>query len=289
MTDKTKKKPLPPAAARSLGQVPLSSIVVDEAWNSRRVSGEEGEELAEGELGADEALRESIVQSGILQPLGVVALPEGSPKPFRLVYGFRRMKAARLLKLASVPCVLVEAEGARIANLAENFARKNLEPWELMEALAQAKAENPNLTTDELGKATAKHANYVANLLRLRRKLCPELLEGYRSRGASMHLRHLITVCKLPHADQVERYNLLVTGAKGGRPKGSLGGDQHRPGIVAESKHLRRWLKQVNATKPTALDQKAWLAGARYAFECALGKRTFVLSVAADDDASVDE
>ena len=288
MTVKTKKKPLP-AAARSLGPVPLSSIVVDESWNSRRLS--EGEP-DEGELDADQALRDSITQSGILQPLGVVAQPEGSTKPFRLVYGFRRFAAASALQLASVPCVLVEPEGARIANLAENFARKNLEPWELMEALAQAKGENPALTTEDLGRATAKHANYVANLLRLRRKLCPELLESYRSRGASMHLRHLITVCKLPHADQAERYNLLVTGAKGGRPKGSLGGDRHRPGTVAESKHLRRWLKQVNATKPTALDQKAWLAGARYALECALGKKTFVLSVAADDaadDASVDE
>lgn len=299
MTDQPKKKrkvKLPATAV--LGDVSVTDIVVDEAWNTRQEPADEG---SGDDPSADEALRASIEQSGILQPLGVArrvvgGLPADVPPFYTLVYGFRRMRVAKTLGLERVPCVVVEPERARVANLSENFARKNLEPWELMEALARLKEEQPDITTESMGVAVGKHANYVANLLRLRRKLSPELLEAYKTRGSAMHMRYLLEVCKLPQADQAERYNLLVQGARGGRPAGVRNGEKKQAGHVAEPKHLKRWLKELGDMDAGLREQpvetsermRAWVAGARFAMECALGKRTFALNVG-DADGGVDE
>ena len=120
-------------------------------------------------------------------------------------------------------------------------------------------------------------------MLRIRAKLCPELLDAYRQRGEIMHLRYLIQVCPLPHEAQADAYNLLVTGRQGGRPQGSRSGESHKKGQFAEPKHLRRWLKDVREKSSSASSlyqgarQSAWLEGVRFALECAAGKRNFTL------------
>jgi ParB/RepB/Spo0J family partition protein len=255
--------------------VPTKDIEADSSWNTRLPT---ETPLAEGEVDADEALRASIAQSGLLQPLGVRRNLDGSLKPWRLVFGFRRFAAAELLGLETVPCREVDTENARVANLTENFARQNLTPGELMEALGKLQAEHPKMTTEEMGKAVGRTSKYVANLLRLRRKLAPELLEAFRERGSTMHYHYLVQVCTLSHADQARRYSEMVTGSRGGRPEGSLNGTAPVRGL-AEEKHLKRWLKDARASlkNESDVERAAWLRGASHAIGAALGQHAFAL------------
>lgn len=264
-------KKLKPPAPRRLGLVPIGDILADLGWNTR----------AEVDEQADAALRESIAREGLLQPLGVA--PRDGKPPWSLVYGFRRHRAAMELGLPEVPVVEVPADRARAANLAENALRSDLSPWELLEALARARDEKPKQPMDELAAEVGLSPAHVANLLRLRRKLCPELLEAYRERGRTMHLRYLLRVCTMPHADQAAAYSALVTGSRGGRPLGAESGSRPPRGL-AEPKHLRKWLRELDAGPPSQFTR-----GAKMALECALGRRAWLLGPAAGEETSEDE
>lgn len=255
-----------PPAPRALS-IPLASIEVDEAWNTR--------DPEQADEAADRALAESIRELGLLQPLGVCPLEGGR---YRLVYGFRRARAARELQLTEVPVVLVAEGQARAANVAENALRRQLSPGELLYALARARAEDPKRTTEELGRDAGLSASHVANLLRLSRRLCPELLSAYRERGETMHLKYLLEVCTLPHADQPEAYSARVTGSRGGRPKGSESGAAP-PKALAEPKHVRKWLKDLGAHEATD-----YARGAEMALKCVLGRRAWYLEPANDSE-----
>ena len=272
----------PPKAQVPLGQVPIEQIVVDDAWNTRL--GTIGLEVASPDgPGALEALADSIRQVGVIEPLGLVP-NEGADKaekPYLLRFGFRRMKAAIAAGLASVPAVLIDSDPAtvRLAHLAENVLRVNLTPYELMEALARIQAENPSLSAKRLGRAVGKDHGYVSNLLRVRRKVAKELLDDFAAKGASMSINHLVKVAALPTDEQVEAYNDLVRGAKGGRPKGASSGEAHRSGEPVETKHLKRWKKMLEAAQASGEAEVSdeWYTGAMYVIDCALGRQTFSL------------
>lgn len=255
-----------PPLRRLLDEVPISAILADDAWNTR--------DPESSDDAADEALRASIEREGVLQPLGV----SREKDKFRLVFGFRRLRAAKAAGLVRVPCVEVLPERAREANLAENAIRKQLSPWELLEALAKAREERPKEPTEDLAKSVGLAPSHVANLLRLRRKLCPELLDAYRERGETMHLRYLLKVCVLPHADQPEAYSALVTGSRGGRPAGAESGSKPPKGL-AEPKHVRRWIKDLEKAEPSPFTR-----GARMALDCVLGRRAWLLAPASDTE-----
>ena len=269
--------------------LPLDAIEADESWNTRRRKTDF--RLDDDTPSDDQALRDSIRQSGILQPVGVrerePGEADGKP-PYFLVFGFRRFQAARELGLAVVPAVVVPTKSARIANLAENASRRNLAPWELMEAVYRIRLEDKTLTTIQIGHAIGRHPNYIANLLRMRNKLCPELLSAYQVRGETMHMRYLIQVCALPADAQVASYNELVTGSRGGRPKGAKNGEKHAKGQFAEPKHLRHWLREVKSRRASASSfqshrESAWLEGAQFILECAVGQRIFNLMIDDED------
>src|SRR4051794_41981426 len=73
------------------------------------------------------ALAESIKARGILQPLVVRPLPGGS---YELVAGERRIRAAKIAGLESVPCIVRETDEAERLELAliENRAGAELNP-----------------------------------------------------------------------------------------------------------------------------------------------------------------
>lgn len=266
----------------------LDQIEADEAWNTRRQKADYRRE--DGTPSDDQALRDSIRQSGVLQPVGVrkrePGEADGKP-PYFLVFGFRRLKAAQELGLTTIPAVLVPTHSARIANLAENASRKNLEPWELMEAVHRIRAEEPTLNTTQIGHAIGRHPSYIANLLRMRNKLCPELLSAYQKQGESMHMRYLVQVSAMSVEIQMAAYNELVSGRKGGRPVGSKNGAKHAKGQFAQPKHLRHWLREIQSKRSSASSfqshrETAWLEGAQFILECAVGERIFTLTV--DDE-----
>ncbi len=109
-------------------------------------------------------LAESIKMYGIIQPLVV----SKSGDVYHLIAGERRLRAARLIGLATVPVVLRDTnEHERLAvALIENIQRVNLNPIELGLAYKQLKDEF-NLTQDEIARRVGKSRPSITNLLRI--------------------------------------------------------------------------------------------------------------------------
>lgn len=112
-----------------------------------------------------EDLINSIKKHGILQPLIVT---QKTNQSFQLIAGERRLRAAKILELAAVPCLIRKAEDLEKLELAliENIQRADLNPIE--EATAyQRLIEEFNLTQEEVAEKVGKKRTTVANLLRL--------------------------------------------------------------------------------------------------------------------------
>ena len=115
--------------------------------------------------GALADLAASIAQHGVLQPLLVRPMSDGS---YQLVAGERRWRASRMAGLTEVPVVvreLTDVEAAQLA-LIENLQRQDLNPME--EAYGfQSLMEEYGLTQEETARAVNKSRPAVANALRL--------------------------------------------------------------------------------------------------------------------------
>lgn len=120
-------------------------------------------------------LADSIRLHGILQPLCVrKPVSEGNIENFSGVYelisGERRLRAAKLLGLADVPCIIIEADSLKSAELAiiENLQREDLNIFEEASALS-ALINLYGLTQEEVAAKISASQSYVANKLRLLR------------------------------------------------------------------------------------------------------------------------
>jgi ParB family transcriptional regulator, chromosome partitioning protein len=138
------------------------------------------------------ALAASIETSGIVQPLLVRPLADGS---YELVAGERRWRAAQQAGLGKVPAVVrAQAEAERLqAALIENMVREDLNPVEEARACA-ALVDELGLTKEELARRVGRSRPAVSNLIRLL-ELPDETLELLESRQLSEgHGRALLGV-----------------------------------------------------------------------------------------------
>src|SRR3989344_177076 len=155
-----------------------------------------------------EDLQESIAQNGILQPLVVARLENGT---YELIAGERRLRAARALKWDKVPCVVrrdVKSDQSRLVYaLIENIQRENLNPIE--EALAYNQLNKDfGLTHEEIGARMGKSRVGVTNIVRvlqLPAEIQRGLVEGKITMG------HAKAILMIPDEEkQVRFYNHLV-------------------------------------------------------------------------------
>lgn len=136
------------------------------------------------------SLAESIRQYGVLQPLTVRKGGSG----YELVAGERRLRAAKLAGLKTVPCLLLEAEERRSALLAlvENLQREDLHYLDEAAAMARLIREH-QLSQEEVARKLGYSQSAVANKLRLLRlsPACASLLRetGLTERHARAVLR----------------------------------------------------------------------------------------------------
>lgn len=110
-------------------------------------------------------LAESIEQHGVLQPLVVRPLANGS---YQLVAGERRWRAARIAGLTEVPVVIKELTDEEVIEIAmiENLQREDLNPLE--EALGyRYMMDELNITQEQTAEKVGKSRPAVANALRL--------------------------------------------------------------------------------------------------------------------------
>jgi ParB family chromosome partitioning protein len=109
-------------------------------------------------------LADSIKNHGIIQPL-VVRQVNGK---LQLIAGERRLRAAKLAGLASVPVVIKDLSDQNMMEVAivENIQRENLSPVEEAEAYRRLMNEF-YLTQDDIAKKVGKSRPAIANTLRL--------------------------------------------------------------------------------------------------------------------------
>jgi ParB family chromosome partitioning protein len=143
--------------------------------------------------GALAELAESIRARGVLQPIVVRALPGGH---YELVAGERRLRAARIAELESVPAVVREAddwERLDIA-LAENMARIDLNAVEEARACAML-VDDLGLTKEEVGRRVGRSRVAISNLIRLL-ELPEEALELIEAGRLSEGHGRALLMCK---------------------------------------------------------------------------------------------
>ena len=115
----------------------------------------------------EEKLRElasSIEEHGLIQPV-VLRKAKGG---YEIVAGERRWRAARLIGIKELPCIvkdLTDEENMLLA-IIENMQREDLNPIEEAEGISQM-MDTYGLTQEEVSKSLGKSRPYITNSLRL--------------------------------------------------------------------------------------------------------------------------
>ncbi len=119
------------------------------------------QEFAENELND---LAASIKEYGIIQPLIVMKVGDG----YQLVAGERRLRAAKIAKLSTVPVVIRDYDDAALAAVAliENLQRENLNPIEEAAAYYRLRDEF-SLTQAQIATKVGRSRPYITNMMRL--------------------------------------------------------------------------------------------------------------------------
>lgn len=152
-------------------------------------------------------LAASIKEHGIIQPLIV---NEKSNGEYTLIAGERRLRAAQIAGLTSVPVICRDADDKQLLELAliENIQREDLSPLEAAEAYKNLE-ENFDMTHEEISKRVGKNRVSVTNTMRLLKlpgEVQKSLLEKKISEG---HARALLA---LPTAQaQISALNYIVS------------------------------------------------------------------------------
>jgi ParB family transcriptional regulator, chromosome partitioning protein len=174
--------PRSPKGIEGLREIPLELIRPNPRQPRRRFD-EEG--LAE--------LAQSIGSRGLLQPLVVRPLTGGE---YELVAGERRLRAAKMAKLETIPALVREADDWERLDLAlaENMAREDLNPVEEARACAML-VEDLGLTRGEVGRRVGRSRAAISNLMRLL-ELPEEALELIEGGQLSEGHGRAILLCK---------------------------------------------------------------------------------------------
>ena len=112
-----------------------------------------------------DGLAASIETSGVVQPLLVRPLPDGS---YELIAGERRWRAAQQAGLRKVPVIIRDSERAERLQVAliENMVREDLNPVEEARACA-ALVDDLGLSKEELARRIGRSRPAVSNLIRI--------------------------------------------------------------------------------------------------------------------------
>lgn len=138
------------------------------------------------DAGDVEALAASILSAGLLQPPIVTIAEVDGQTRYLAEAGGRRVRALKLLvergqmQAGDEIEVRIAPEGVSLAeiSLAENFARKQLRPYEVYAAFAKVQAERPDATVAELSEMFGFDEKRTAKFLRLA-SLHPTVFAAY--------------------------------------------------------------------------------------------------------------
>ena len=140
-----------------------------------------------------EGLAVSVRTNGMLQPINVRKRADGK---YELISGERRLRAARMVGMTKLPCVVMDVSDEQSALFAiiENVQRQNLDFFEEAVAIERLMTEY-GLTQEEISKKLGKAQSTLSNKLRLLR--LPEELRDKIS-YAGLSERHARALLSLP-------------------------------------------------------------------------------------------
>ncbi len=118
-------------------------------------------------------LADSLRQYGMLQPLSVRRIMDEDQLDgglFQLVAGERRLRAAVMIGMTHVPCLIINADSKKSAELAiiENIQRENLNMFEQANAIA-ALIRIYDMTQEQIAEKLCCSQSSIANKLRILR------------------------------------------------------------------------------------------------------------------------
>jgi len=197
-----------------------------------------------------EELTGSIKEHGILQPLIVTQTETG----YQLVAGERRLRAAQILGLKTVPAIIRQVAEQKKLELAlvENLQRRNLNPIE--EAVAfQRLIDEFNLTQEEVAQRLGKSRTTVTNTLRLLTlptEIQKALVAGQINYSAARIIVGLPSDKRLSFFKKVLKNDLTVRAVEG-QAKKIVVKSHYRRGKDAETVVQEESLQQALGTKVT--------------------------------------
>lgn len=157
------------------------------------------------------SLAESICQNGILQPLSVRKVDKG----YELIAGERRLRAAKLVKLKYVPCIVlnISERTSAILALVENIQRQDLSFFDEANAIEKL-ISYYGMTQEDAAIKLGKAQSTIANKLRIL-KLSDEEKEliikfNLTERHARAMLRLANKEERMIILEKVIKYNLNV-------------------------------------------------------------------------------
>jgi ParB family chromosome partitioning protein len=143
-------------------------------------------------------LAQSIVASGVVQPIVVRALPNGR---YQLIAGERRLLASKMAEKTHIPAIVrqVSDEQAMEMTIVENLQRADLNPMEQARAY-QRLSQEFKMTQEQMAVRTGVQRASVANFLRLLR--LPEAIQGKVEAG-ELSFGHARTLLALDSAEAI--------------------------------------------------------------------------------------
>lgn len=157
----------------------------------------------------EESLNElaaSFKSQGVLAPLVVRRVPSDAEQ-FEVVAGARRLRAARLAELATVPVRVVELTDAAAieTQVVENLQREDIHPLEEANGFRSLiEVEATKYTVAEIAAKCGKSEAYVVNRIKLT-ELIPPVAEAFLADRIT--IGHALLIAKLPPAHQQEAFN----------------------------------------------------------------------------------
>ena len=142
-----------------------------------------------------EELADSIRQHGILQPLSVRRVSAG----YELIAGERRLRAARMVGLGEIPCIVMNMDDKEsgLAAMVENLQRQDLDFVEEAKGISRIMSDWA-MSQEQAARMLGKSQSAIANKLRLLRH-SDRVLDALRTCGLTE--RHGRALLKLEQED----------------------------------------------------------------------------------------
>jgi len=149
-------------------------------------------------------LADSIKANGILQPLSVRCNKNNT---YELISGERRLRAAKLANIESVPCIVLNKneQQSAVLSLIENIQRQDLNFFEEAFAIKQLIVEW-NITQEEAAIRLGKAQSTIANKLRLLRLTENQARKILENELTERHARVLLKISDEQIRDKVLYY-----------------------------------------------------------------------------------